>query len=90
MVDIDVSVGELSKSTGELHAKQCINAINKKLHNIFDLKTHNVSDLRKNKLADEVAKRLGLTGIPEIDEMLKLYDALDKAGLVKMRKVTNK
>ena len=36
-----------------------------------------------------MAKRLGLTGIAEIDEMLKLYDALDKAGLVKMKKPTD-
>lgn len=86
---IDIDVLHLVNSTGELQAKQNLLNINKKLDTLFNLKTHNTEALKQNKRIDAVAKRLGLTGIAEIDEMLKLYDALDKAGLVKMKKPTD-
>lgn len=86
---IDIDVHHLVNSTGELQAKQNLLNINKKVDTLFNLKTHNTEALKQNKRIDAVAKRLGLTGIAEIDEMLKLYDALDKAGLVKMKKPTD-
>lgn len=72
-----------------MQAKQNLLNINKKLDALFNLKTHNTEALKQSKRIEAVSKRLGLTGIAEIDEMLKLYDALDKAGLVKMRKPTD-
>lgn len=83
---MDIGVNSLANSTGDLQVQQNILNINKKIDTIFNLKTHNVEALKHDKIKDKIFKRLGLTGVPEIDEMLKLFDTLDKAGLVRMRK----
>lgn len=34
---------------------------------------------------EKLIKKMGLVGVKEVDETVKLYDMLDKAGLIKMK-----
>ena len=87
-VGIDMAVNNLaSPNVSEMNVKYNIAEINKRLNTMLNLKSNNLPAIKKSNLKDKIAKELQLTGVPEIDEMNKCYEMLDKAGLVKMKKV---
>lgn len=89
-IGIDIAINNLSSpNNSEMSVKYNIAEINKRLNTMLNLKSNNITAIHKSKQKEKLAKSLGLTGVSEIDKMNKFYDMLDKAGLIKMKKMTN-
>ena len=85
LCEVDLLKQRVLAANNEFDFKYYIEKLNKKFNTIHYIKTNNVMALNLLEAQEKLIKKMGLVGVKEVDETIKLYDMLDKAGLIKMK-----